>query len=311
MSATPTTTIDIEFRNFLAPTIEAFKRSRITRFAKSNGVSSEDVHVHNQVPIWFLLKRFKTQNNIKSRLFKSLTDENKQAWLTFYNENKQLVLMTNENHKQFHDSNLFDVKSGTWKSLNPQVPPTSTAEEEKRVRNLRLTPRTTELVKKPLPSPPTHEKNGAEVAPSQPRQPQPQVNIGVRRRNSPRSSPPDVSSPSSSPQAVNQLTAQAHKRARKVIAEDDVKPGLQDTTAMKADEVVNKPKRGRKVAESSENEETSSPQPPQPPQTRKRVRKVATTNEDESNSSLSPPPSPPSHQPQPRAHKVRVKKNTN
>lgn len=275
MSATPTTTIDIEFRNYLAPTIEAFKRSRITRFAKSNGVSNEDVHVHNQIPIWFLLKRFKTQNNIKSRLFKSLTDENKQAWLTFYNENKQLVLMTNEKHKQFHDSNLFDMKTGTWKSLNPQSPPsTPSAEEEKRARNLRLTPRTTELVKKPLPSPPTHEKKDVEVAPPS-SQSKPQASVG-RRRNSPHMLPDD------SPQAANSLTAQAHKRAQKVIAEDDVKLNLPDAVAKPDEVVVNKHKRVKNVESSPstplptshENEETPHSQTHQ---IRKRVKKGSNT----------------------------------
>ena len=115
------TSFDIEFRNFILPSIEKFKRSRVTRFAKSNNVSNEEVHVHNQIPVWFLVKRFKTQNNIKSRLFKSLTEEQKQLWLNFYEENKHLELMTNEKHKQFHDSNMFNVKNGTWKNINPEV----------------------------------------------------------------------------------------------------------------------------------------------------------------------------------------------
>ena len=113
-----TSTVDVEFKNFVQPCIDAFKRSRVTRFAKSNNVTNEEVHVHNQVPIWFLVKRFKLQNNIKSRLFKSLSEEQKQLWLNFYNENKQIILMTNEKHKAFHESNMFDLKSGTWKSLH-------------------------------------------------------------------------------------------------------------------------------------------------------------------------------------------------
>lgn len=118
---TTSSSFDVEFKNFVSPCIEKFRRSRATRFAKSNGVPTDEVHVHNQVPIWFLLKRFKSQYSIRSRLFKSLSEEQKQSWLSFYDENKQLILMTNEKHKQFHDANLFDAKSGEWKNINPQV----------------------------------------------------------------------------------------------------------------------------------------------------------------------------------------------
>ena len=113
--------IDPEFKNSVSSIIDRYKHSRATRFAKSNYVSNDEVYAHNQIPVWFLVKRFKTQNNIKSRLFKSLTDEQKQAWLKFYDENKHLTLMTNEKHKEFHDSNIFDMKTGTWKNINPHV----------------------------------------------------------------------------------------------------------------------------------------------------------------------------------------------
>lgn len=113
--------IDPEFKNSVSSIIEKYKHSRATRFAKSNSVSNDEVYAHNQIPVWFLVKRFKTQNNIKSRLFKSLTDEQKQSWLKFYDENKHLTLMTNEKHKEFHDSNIFDMKTGTWKNINPHV----------------------------------------------------------------------------------------------------------------------------------------------------------------------------------------------
>ena len=116
-----TSSFDIEFKNFITPSIEKFRKSRITRFCKSNNVSIDDVHVHNQIPVWFLVKRFKSENGIKSRLFKSLSEEQKNSWLNYYEQNKQLVILTNEKHKSFHDANLFDIKTGTWRNINPQT----------------------------------------------------------------------------------------------------------------------------------------------------------------------------------------------
>lgn len=107
-----------DFKNHVNPLIIKFKKARQTRFANVNHMNIEDIHVHNEVPIWYLVKKFKSQNNIKSRLFKSLSEEQKNCWLSFYDQNKKLVLMTNEKHENFHKNNMFDVKSGTWKTVN-------------------------------------------------------------------------------------------------------------------------------------------------------------------------------------------------
>ena len=106
-----------DFKNHINPLIIKFKRARQTRFANANHVNIEDVHVHNQIPVWYLVKLFKSQNNIKSRLFKSLSEEQKNNWLTFYDQNKKLVLTTNENHELFHKNNIFDTKTETWKTV--------------------------------------------------------------------------------------------------------------------------------------------------------------------------------------------------
>ena len=107
-----------DFKNHVNPLIVKFKKARQTRFANLNHMNVEDIHVHNDVPIWYLVKLFKTQNNIKSRLFKSLSDEQKANWLAFYDQNKKLVLMSNEKHEIFHKNNIFDIKTGTWKTVN-------------------------------------------------------------------------------------------------------------------------------------------------------------------------------------------------
>lgn len=107
-----------DFKNHVNPIIIKFKKARQTRFANLNHTNVENIHVHNEVPIWYLVKKFKTQNNIKSRLFKSLSEEQKKCWLTFYDQNKKLVLMTNENHENFHKNNIFDIKTGTWETVN-------------------------------------------------------------------------------------------------------------------------------------------------------------------------------------------------
>lgn len=103
------------YKESVEPIISKFKKLRQTRFAKSNNVTIDNIHVHNQIPVWYLVKLFKTKYHIKSRLFKSLSDEQKANWLSFYDQNKILVLMTTENHDNFHKNNAFDVKIGTWK----------------------------------------------------------------------------------------------------------------------------------------------------------------------------------------------------
>lgn len=112
-----------DFKTHIAPIITKFMKSRQTKFAKSKNVSIENIHAHNQLPIWFLIKQFKSQNNIRSRLFRSLTDEQKIIWFDYYDQHKQLVLMTTAEHEQFHKSHIFDIKSGEWKNINPSIEP--------------------------------------------------------------------------------------------------------------------------------------------------------------------------------------------
>ena len=106
-----------DYKEFVGSIISKFKKSRQTRFAKTNNVTIDNIHVHNQIPIWYLVKVFKTKYHIKSRLFKSLSDEQKANWLSFYDQNKMLILMTTENHDNFHKNNVFDIKIGTWKII--------------------------------------------------------------------------------------------------------------------------------------------------------------------------------------------------
>ena len=112
-----------DFKTHITPIITKFMKSRQTKFAKSKNVSIENIHAHNQLPIWFLVKQFKSQNNIRSRLFRSLTDEQKITWFDYYDQHKQLILMTTTEHEQFHKSHIFDVKSGEWKNINPSIEP--------------------------------------------------------------------------------------------------------------------------------------------------------------------------------------------
>lgn len=119
-------TIDKAFRMHVIPCIEKYKRVRQTKFAKANNISVDSVYAHNQFPIWCLVKLFKSQYNIRSRLFKSLTEEQKSEWLAFYDKNKQIILMSKENHEDFHKNNSFDVKTSSWKLNNPNEQPTIT-----------------------------------------------------------------------------------------------------------------------------------------------------------------------------------------
>lgn len=119
-------TIDKAFRIHVMSCIEKYKRVRQTKFAKANNISVDSVYAHNQFPIWCLVKLFKSQYNIRSRLFKSLTEEQKSDWLAFYDKNKQIILMSKENHEDFHKNNSFDVKTSSWKSNNPNEQQTTT-----------------------------------------------------------------------------------------------------------------------------------------------------------------------------------------
>lgn len=103
-----------DFRESVTSIIDKFKRARQTRFANSNHCDITSIHVHNDKPIAYLVKQFKDSNSIKSRVYKSLTPDQQSAWLSYYDSNKQLRMMTEDQHRQFHDTHKFDVKSGTF-----------------------------------------------------------------------------------------------------------------------------------------------------------------------------------------------------
>ena len=102
------------FKISVQPIIEKFIKRRQTKFANTHNCKVEDVHVHNQIPIWFLVKKFKEQYGIKSRVFKSLTPEQQGNWVAFYDQHKDLKIMTNEEHTAFHTSHSFNVKNESW-----------------------------------------------------------------------------------------------------------------------------------------------------------------------------------------------------
>lgn len=102
------------FKTSVQPIIEKFIKRRQTKFANTHNCKVEDVHVHNQIPIWFLVKKFKEQYGIKSRVFKSLTPEQQGNWVAFYDQHKDLKIMTNEEHTAFHTSHSFNVKNESW-----------------------------------------------------------------------------------------------------------------------------------------------------------------------------------------------------
>ena len=97
-----------EYRNAVNDIIDKFKRSRITRFTKTKNVSTDDVHVHNDKPIWYLVKIFKKNNNIRTRTYHNLPQNMKDEWIRFYEMNKQLKLMTKAEHTEWHKNNNFD-----------------------------------------------------------------------------------------------------------------------------------------------------------------------------------------------------------
>lgn len=103
----------------IEPILEKFRKHRQTKFANSHNCSVTDVHIHNQNPVSFLVKKFKEQNGIKSRVFKSLTPEQQSLWISFYDSNKDLKIMTNEQHTQFHNTHSFNAKTGTWTEVKP------------------------------------------------------------------------------------------------------------------------------------------------------------------------------------------------
>lgn len=104
----------VGYTEAVADIVNKFAKSRITRYAKSHNVTPDAVHVHNDVPINILVKQFKTENGIRCRTYKNLSDDLKAKWLQFYDAHKQLKMLTNAEHELFHKSNTYDVKGNMW-----------------------------------------------------------------------------------------------------------------------------------------------------------------------------------------------------
>ena len=102
--------------------VNKFAKSRVTRFVKSHNLTPEQIHIHNEIPVNVLVKQFKTENSIKCRTYKNLSEDMKQKWLQFYDSHKQLKLMSNEEHNNFHKSNVYDSKTNTWNSNTSSEP---------------------------------------------------------------------------------------------------------------------------------------------------------------------------------------------
>lgn len=80
------------FADSVQPIMNQYARRRISAFAKRHGVSNDDVEVVNDIPIEQLEKDFKRNNNIKTRLYKNMNEEQQKAWELYYNDHKKLSL---------------------------------------------------------------------------------------------------------------------------------------------------------------------------------------------------------------------------
>lgn len=69
-----------------------FGKRRIANFAKKNGVESSSIEIVDDIPVAEIEKNFKKNNGIKTRLYKNLTEEQKSAWLMYYDDHKQLSM---------------------------------------------------------------------------------------------------------------------------------------------------------------------------------------------------------------------------
>ena len=104
------------FREAVNDIVQAFSKNRITRYAHSHNCNKEDLHIHNQIPLNILVKEFRSLNNIRIKKYENLSPEQKDAWIKFYNTNKILMFMTNDEHKTFHETMNFDDKTKQWYS---------------------------------------------------------------------------------------------------------------------------------------------------------------------------------------------------
>ena len=75
-----------------------YGKRRISNFAKKNSVSNEEVEVVDETPINDLVNGFKKSCNppIRVRIYKNLSEEQKQAWIAYYTANAKLALRVKE-----------------------------------------------------------------------------------------------------------------------------------------------------------------------------------------------------------------------
>lgn len=114
-----------------------FARRRISTFAKKNSVTNEDVEVVDDIPIDELVSSFKRSVNppIRIRLFKNLNEEQQKAWITYYDDHKQLSLQVKSNN-----SSTVHKESKTKKALEllPTPEPKKSDKTDKRVKTDKL-----------------------------------------------------------------------------------------------------------------------------------------------------------------------------
>ena len=80
------------FEEAIEPVKQQFMRRRVAAFARKHEVESNDVEVVDNANISIMEKEFKRNNNIKTRLYKNMTEEQQKAWVIYYNDHKDLSL---------------------------------------------------------------------------------------------------------------------------------------------------------------------------------------------------------------------------
>ena len=101
---------------FVEPIIEKWKRARQTKFAKSNNTTVDHVVVHQQLPVDVMYHDFRQANMIKARTFKGVPDEMKQQWLRYFDEHKQMTLMTDRDRDAFMSTHKYNTRKHEWVS---------------------------------------------------------------------------------------------------------------------------------------------------------------------------------------------------
>ena len=85
------------FGDAVLPVKQQYMRRRVSAFARKNNVTNDDVEVIDEMDLSSMEKEFKRNNGIKVRLYKNMTEEQKQAWVLYYNDHKQLSLRVKGN----------------------------------------------------------------------------------------------------------------------------------------------------------------------------------------------------------------------